>query len=174
MERLTQRDNLGNWCVKGLPWKDTYVGSLITKNTEEKIHAAFCKLLEYEETGLSPEQVEELAELKNTVSKRFEKAITIDQIVNAFVDFYDANNPANERVAMARLLTNEDVLEHQKLQELNIAKSPDYEGDGFDKEGNIIYDTWICPNCKTEYEVDYEHYFFCPNCGQKIKWSEVE
>lgn len=58
MGRLTQTDNLGNWCVKGLPWKDTYVGSLIIKNTEEKMHAAFCKLLEYEETGLSPEKIE--------------------------------------------------------------------------------------------------------------------
>ncbi len=62
MGRLTQKDDLGNWCVKGLPWKDTYVGSLITKNTEEKMHAAFCKLLEYEETGLSPEQIEILQE----------------------------------------------------------------------------------------------------------------
>ena len=26
MSRLTQKDNSGNWSVKGLPWKDTYVG----------------------------------------------------------------------------------------------------------------------------------------------------
>lgn len=30
-----------------------------------------------------------------------------------------------------------------------------------------------CPTCKSEYicEKGYEH-FYCPNCGQKIKWSE--
>lgn len=30
-----------------------------------------------------------------------------------------------------------------------------------------------CPTCKREYicEKGYEH-FYCPNCGQKIKWSE--
>ena len=30
-----------------------------------------------------------------------------------------------------------------------------------------------CPTCKSEYicEKGYEH-FYCPNCGQKIDWSE--
>ena len=30
-----------------------------------------------------------------------------------------------------------------------------------------------CPTCKSEYicEKGYEH-FYCPNCGQKIEWSE--
>lgn len=60
----------------------------------------------------------------------------------------------------------------QQLKERDTAKRPDYEGDGYDKEGNLIYDTWICPNCEEHYEVDYDRYDFCPNCGQKIKWSE--
>lgn len=66
-------------------------------------------------------------------------------------------------------LTPEQV---QELKERDTAKRPDYEGDGYDKEGNLIYDTWICPNCEEHYEVDYDRYDFCPNCGQKIKWSE--
>lgn len=56
-----------------------------------------------------------------------------------------------------------------KLKELYTAKIPDYEGDGYDNDGNIIYDTWICPNCRREYEVDYDDYKFCPECGQKIE-----
>ena len=30
-----------------------------------------------------------------------------------------------------------------------------------------------CPACKSEYicEKEYEH-FYCPNCGQKLDWSE--
>lgn len=68
VERLTQSDGYGNWNVKGLKWKDTYEGNVITKNTEEKMYAAFCKLLEYEETNFSPSEIEELME-KNIAEK---------------------------------------------------------------------------------------------------------
>lgn len=50
---------------------------------------------------------------------------------------------------------------------------PNVEGDGYDDEGNLIYDTWICPCCKTAYEIDYDDYSFCPNCGQKIDRREI-
>lgn len=56
--------------------------------------------------------------------------------------------------------------------EKQIPKRPDFEGDGYDDGGNLIYDTWICPCCETKYEVDYEHHKHCPECGQKIDWSE--
>lgn len=49
-----------------------------------------------------------------------------------------------------------------------IPKKPDYEGDGYDEDGNLIYDTWICPSCGKYYEVDYDDYDFCPECGQNI------
>lgn len=55
-----------------------------------------------------------------------------------------------------------------------IPKKPDYEGDGYDENGNIIYDTWICPNCNHNYEADYDDYDFCPNCGQALDWSDEE
>ena len=60
--------------------------------------------------------------------------------------------------------------------EKQIPKKPDYEGDGYDENGNLIYDTWICPNCGRHYEVDYDDYDFCPDCGQAIDkaldWSD--
>lgn len=56
--------------------------------------------------------------------------------------------------------------------EKQIPKKPDYEGDGYDDNGNLIYDTWICPNCEHEYEIDYEEHSYCPECGQAIDWSE--
>lgn len=49
--RLTQRDKQGKWCVKGLPWKDTYEGQVVTRNTREKIYGALRKLYDYEEGG---------------------------------------------------------------------------------------------------------------------------
>ncbi len=55
-----------------------------------------------------------------------------------------------------------------------IPKKPDYEGDGFDEDGYLIYDTWICPNCGKHYEVDYDDYDFCPECGQTLDWSDIK
>ena len=55
-----------------------------------------------------------------------------------------------------------------KNLEKEISKKPDFEGDGYDDRGNLVYDTWICPNCGHKYEVDYEEYERCPKCGQSI------
>ena len=57
--------------------------------------------------------------------------------------------------------------------EKQIPKKPDFEGDGC-WNGEIVYDTWICPCCEKKYEVDYEEYDYCPHCGQAIDWSEEE
>lgn len=51
------------------------------------------------------------------------------------------------------------------------AKKPDYEGDGY-SDGQLVYDTWICPRCGKHYEVDCDRYDYCPNCGQKIRLEE--
>lgn len=58
--------------------------------------------------------------------------------------------------------------------EKQIPKKPDYEADGYDNNGELIYDTWICPNCEKRYEVDYDSYDCCPKCGQAIDWNEEE
>jgi len=50
-------------------------------------------------------------------------------------------------------------------------KTPYIWGDGYDNEGNLIYDMYDCPNCGKSYEMDGEEYDYCPNCGQAIDWS---
>lgn len=57
--------------------------------------------------------------------------------------------------------------------EKQIPKTPNYEGDGY-WNGELIYDTWICPNCGKDYEVDYDNYKHCPECGQAIDRSDEE
>lgn len=63
MGRLTKNDDQGNWCLKGVPWKDLYTGSVITQELSEKLYGALRKLLEYEKSGLDPEDLERLDEL---------------------------------------------------------------------------------------------------------------
>lgn len=60
------------------------------------------------------------------------------------------------------------VEELKIAKEKQIPKKPNLEGDGYDDNGNLIYDTWYCPTCNKSYEVDYDDYDYCPNCGQKI------
>lgn len=60
MRRLTEIDSQGNWSLKGVQWQQLYVGQVITEEVSERIYGALCKLLDYEETGLSPDDVERL------------------------------------------------------------------------------------------------------------------
>lgn len=129
---------------------------------------AVFRLADYEDTGLTPPEIMEPSESVKKLQEHCGNAITVDQVIDFFVDFYIAQgNP--ERMEEALLLTNESVAEYRELKERDTAKVPDYEGDGYDKDGNIIYDTWICPNCGEKYEVDYDDYEHCPKCGQAIR-----
>lgn len=55
-----------------------------------------------------------------------------------------------------------------------IPQKPDIEGDGYDENGELIYDTGFCPNCRHEFEIYYDATKYCPNCGQKLDWSNVK
>lgn len=59
-----------------------------------------------------------------------------------------------------------EALEKQK------PKKPQRWGDGY-ADGHLVYDMWECPGCAKDYELEYEEYDHCPNCGQKLDW-EVE
>lgn len=45
-----------------------------------------------------------------------------------------------------------EVVEKQK------PKTPDYEGDGYGPDGTFVFDEWLCPNCCSRYEIDYDDY----------------
>lgn len=63
MNRLTEKDKQGNWQLKGLPWKCLHLGEVITTTVHDRLYGALCKLMRYEDTGLSPEQIREMDEL---------------------------------------------------------------------------------------------------------------
>lgn len=66
------------------------------------------------------------------------------------------------------------LIDYKFLKEKSTDKKPNLEGDGYDEQGQLIYDTWICPNCEKHYELDYDEYDYCPNCGQKILWGNED
>ena len=78
-------------------------------------------------------------------------------------------------------MTPEEI--HQMKTELAVARAvanlcraekPELYSDGYDKDGNLIYDQWECPRCGESYEVDHDRYDYYPNCGQKIDWSDED
>lgn len=58
-----------------------------------------------------------------------------------------------------------------KALEKQIPKEPHYDGDGYAPDGSFVWDEWLCPKCNSRFEVDYDEYDYCPNCGQAIKWE---
>lgn len=57
--RLTQKNEQGNWCLKGLNWNDLRDGKTITKEMRDLLYGALWKLMKYEDTGYTPEQIRE-------------------------------------------------------------------------------------------------------------------
>ena len=71
MNRLTEKDLQGNWCLKGVPWESLHAGQMITKELRQKIYGALWKLIEYEDTGLSPEEVEEVNKFEGSNGQKW-------------------------------------------------------------------------------------------------------
>ena len=71
----------------------------------------------------------------------------------------------------AKIGTVEECKEAVNRQQ---AKKPNIWGDGYDDNGNLIYDMYDCPDCGDSYEIDYYRYDYCPNCGQKLDWSDYD
>ena len=62
MQRLTEKDDLGNWCLKGVRWEQLRAGQVITKKVSERLYGALCKLKDYEDTGCIPDGIADLVE----------------------------------------------------------------------------------------------------------------
>lgn len=65
------------------------------------------------------------------------------------------------------------VEECRMAMEKQTAKIPDTWGDGYDEDGNMIIDMYNCPNCGQTYEIECDHYKYCPECGQAIDQSNL-
>lgn len=89
------------------------------------------------------------------------EAIEIIKIAMAEVEW---NYPMDYVVAFETAI---EALEKQ------MPTSMDLEGDGY-ADGVIIYDTWICPRCGKHYELEYDNYDYCPNCGQSLDWEDYD
>lgn len=79
MKRLTEKDNQGNWCLKGVPWEQLHEGQVITRPLWEKLYGALWKLMEYEDTELDPEDIEQLNDFEQTQTAKLLKKLNEEQ-----------------------------------------------------------------------------------------------
>ncbi|MDO5399311.1 MAG: hypothetical protein Q4G33_15460 [bacterium] len=96
----------------------------------------------------------------NDINKaiKYFRAVRLDVLTN-WESFIGINRTADINIAI-------EALEKQ------LPKKPEYEADGYDDNGQLLYDTAYCPNCRHEFEVDYDATDYCPNCGQALDWSD--
>lgn len=156
MERLTERFDDG--ILKGILVKEKY-GEHVPKTLFEEVgegYLGMCVLKAYEDTGLDPEQIRELKEPILKLRERFGDALTVNQVVDFFVDFYIAQGDT-DRVEEAVLLTNEAASKYKELKERDTAKAPEPAPLGM--EG------MVCPTCGCK-AVPWAK--FCDECGQKF------
>lgn len=79
MNRLTEKNNQGKWELKGVSWDELKPGAVISKNTYEKMYGALCKLKDYEETGLSPTEVETVNDFEQSQTGKMLKELNKEQ-----------------------------------------------------------------------------------------------
>lgn len=120
-------------------------------------------LAAYEDTRLTPPEIRELAEAVKKLDNIFGDNITVNQVIDFFVDFYIAHGDDN-RVEAAVLLTNEKVAEYKQLKERDTAKAVQKadEQPYFRKH----FHSYTCPVCHKKIESRWK---FCGYCGQRLK-----
>ena len=85
MKRLTQKDEQGNWCLKGVPWEWLHEGQVITKPLRERLYGALWKLMEYEDTGLVPEDVERVNDFEKSQVAHLLKELNEEQCKHRWI-----------------------------------------------------------------------------------------
>ena len=106
------------------------------------------------------------------------------------IEYASAFNSENSRLTKAlntAISAMQELREYKNigtLEEVREAaekqhpKTPTWDGDGYAPDGTFVWDEWKCPRCGTRYEVEYDDYDYCPNCGQRIylhaDWSEED
>ena len=108
------------------------------------------------------------------MSDLYKFGYTLDETIKTMRDVIDTGN--HDRMFLDTYYWLKMLSEYREIgtveecreaMEKQKPKMPDYEGDAY-ADGEMVYDTWICPNCGNKYEVDYDDYKHCPNCGQAI------
>lgn len=77
--RLIEVKKNGEWALKGVEQEALCAGKVITEELRQKLYGALCKLRDYENTGLSPEDVERVNNFSESRVVRLMKKLQEEQ-----------------------------------------------------------------------------------------------
>lgn len=99
--RLTDQDDKGNWCLEGLQWERLRAGETITEEMSQIIHEALCKLREYENTEMTPEEVKSLTNFEETQTYRLLVKLNEEQEKHKWVPITEALPDPDKQVLLS-------------------------------------------------------------------------
>lgn len=99
--RLTEKDDQGNWCLKGVRWEQLREGQVITKDVAEKLYGALCKLKDYEDTGCSPDDVERLNDFTQSEAVKLVQKLNAEEKKHRWIPVEERLPEEDEYVLMS-------------------------------------------------------------------------
>lgn len=145
MNKLIEKDDCGNWSLKGVRWSNLMPGALITKAAYEKVYAALWKLMEYEDTDHTPTMIRDIEQFAKKEHKRaMEYAIQIDEMPHWI--------PVSERLPE----DGETVVV--------TVHSSEWISD--------YHSNWVPESEKKQHPEEYGVYIGCINNGYWVFWDE--
>lgn len=137
MNRLTEKDDQGNWHLKGVRWEQLNDGQVITGELREKLYGALWKLMEYEDTGADPEEVEELLNFEKTDSYRLLEKLNAEERKNHWISV-EEQLPEDDVLVLVTVSGIYNALTFANAIQIGV-----YDRDGWSIEG---YEDWNNPN----------------------------
>ncbi len=142
MKRLTEKDDLGNWCLKGVRWEQLRAGQVITKDVSERLYGALCKLKDYEDTGCSPDDVERLNDFTQNEAVKLVQKLNAEEKKHRWI-------PVEERLPEEDKWVQVVVKRHRWISDFGDKSVPDEEKEDHPEQNYVTMgklkkdNTWV-------------------------------
>ncbi len=159
--RLTEKDG-SRWQLKNVPWEALGEGQVITRDVSDRVYGALCKLKDYEDTEMAPDEIELLKYHHDERITNEKLKMTLKRKIEGLKGSSDY--PHNFKGQMVEgfewvlsLLKSEGTpAVYERRDKLKPALNKYY---------------YFCPNCGSKRSIKQKHNF-CHDCGQAFDWGE--
>lgn len=140
--RLTEKDDLGNWWLKGVRWEQLREGQVITKEVSERLYGALCKLKDYEDTGCSPDDVERLNDFTQSEAVKLVQKLNAEEKKHRWI-------PVEERLPEEDKWVQVVVKRHRWISDFGDKSVPDEEKEDHPEQNYVTMgklkkdNTWV-------------------------------
>ena len=140
--RLTEKDDLGHWFLKGLEWGQLREGKVITKAVAQKLYGALCKLKDYEDTGCSPDDVERLNDFTQSEAVKLVQKLNAEEKKLRWI-------PVEERLPEEDKWVQVVVKRHRWISDFGDKSVPDEEKEDHPEQNYVTMgklkkdNTWV-------------------------------